>query len=159
MGKIRSPIMRKSNNLATQKRKIFKLEKILFIMFRKRLKKDVGIVGRWSFLVGIIVSILAVFFSSPSSAFTFAFLTVLGLIVGFFNVPQENDMPFLVAVIALVVFSIAGIEVTSVFGDTIGGYLRAIFRNYVVFFAAAGFVIAKKVIFSSTKTPKMYFGK
>jgi len=38
-------------------------------------------------------------------------------------------------------------------------YLRAIFRNYVVFFAAAGFVIAKKVIFSSTKTPKMYFGK
>jgi hypothetical protein len=151
--------MRKSNNLATQKRKIFKLEKILFIMFRKRLKKDVGIVGRWSFLVGIIVSILAVFFSSPSSAFTFAFLTVLGLIVGFFNVPQENDMPFLVAVIALVVFSIAGIEVTSVFGDTIGGYLRAIFRNYVVFFAAAGFVIAKKVIFSSTKTPKMYFGK
>jgi len=128
-------------------------------MFRKTLEKDVGIVGRWAFLVGIIVSILAVFFSNPSPGFTFGFLTIVGLIVGFFNVSQESDMPFLVAVIALVVFSIAGIEVTSVFGETAGRYLRAIFRNYVVFFAAAGFVIAKKVIFSSTKTPKMYFGK
>jgi uncharacterized membrane protein len=128
-------------------------------MFRNYLKKDVGIVGKWAFVVGIIVSISSVFFSNPSSAFTFGFLTVLGLIVGFFNVPQESDMPFLVAVIALVVFSIAGIEVTSVFGETAGGFLRSIFRNYVVFFAAAGFVIAKKVIFSSTKTPKIYFGK
>ena len=128
-------------------------------MLKKRSKKKIGIVGRWSFLIGIIVSIFAVFFPASSATKVFGFLTILGLLVGFYNVPQENDMPFLVAVISLVVFSIAGIEVTGVFGETAERYLLGIFRNYVVFFSAAGFVIAKKVIFSTTKTPKMYFGK
>ncbi len=108
--------------------------------------------GKSAFFVGTMVAIISAFMGPyASSKVVMVSLTLLGLFVGFFSVSERGNVNFLVAVISLVVFGLAGIEITSVFGQTLEGYLILIFRNYTIFVASAGFVVAKRVIFSSRK--------
>ena len=109
------------------------------------------LIGKVAFLVGIIFSMAAAFIPvHVPQGLIISLLSILGLIVGFFNIARENDREFLIAVIALLVIGLAGIETTKFFGNatgSLGAYLEKIFRNYTIFVATAGLVIAKKVIF------------
>ena len=61
-----------------------------------------GIIGAWSFIIGLIVALLMGIFSStqiPNSTTTIVLL-VLGLIVGLLNINDKEIMPFLIAGIA-----------------------------------------------------------
>ena len=108
--------------------------------------------GKSAFFVGTMVAIISAFMGPyASSKVVVISLTLLGLFVGFFNISKKGNVNFLVAVISLVVFGLAGIEITSIFGQTVEGYLILIFRNYTIFVASAGFIVAKRVIFSSRK--------
>jgi hypothetical protein len=108
--------------------------------------------GKSAFFVGTMVAIISAFMGPyASSKVVIVFITFLGLFAGFFSISHKGNVNFLVAVISLVVFGLAGIEITSVFGQTLEGYLILVFRNYTIFVASAGFVVAKKVIFSSRK--------
>jgi|ETNmetMinimDraft_2_1059921.scaffolds.fasta_scaffold88990_2 VIT1/CCC1 family predicted Fe2+/Mn2+ transporter len=108
--------------------------------------------GKSAFFVGTMVAIISAFMGPyASSKVVVISLTILGLFVGFFNISRKGNVNFLIAVISLVVFSLAGIEITSIFGQTFEGYLILVFRNYTIFVASAGFVVAKRVIFSSRK--------
>ena len=102
------------------------------------------IIGRWAFIGGIILSLLAGF--SQSSVWL-TVLFVLGLIVGFLNIAERESVPFLVAVITLLLIGAVGLQA----GKLAYPALVSILNNFVAFVAAAGLVVAIKQIVATAK--------
>ena len=101
-------------------------------------------IGRWAFLLGVIISLLAGFGGQIPALITVLF--VLGLIVGFLNITEKESTPFLVAVIALLIIGIAGLQFGR-FTQTI----VAILQNLIAFVSAAAVVVALKQVLSIAK--------
>jgi TctA family transporter len=72
-----------------------------------------GKLGRWAFIIGLVISIILGFVT-----FTYAslILVILGVIVGILNVSEKDASKYLIAVIAMVVIGIAGLQALSVLG-------------------------------------------
>lgn len=100
-------------------------------------------VGKWSFLAGLVLAIIAGFFSIP---FVLTILAVLGLIIGFINIAQKKSQEYLVAVIALLIIGSATIQAFTVVGVLYGIY-SSILTNMIAFVAASGIVVAIKEVF------------
>ncbi|KKK97830.1 hypothetical protein LCGC14_2648810 [marine sediment metagenome] len=62
------------------------------------MKLDLVTTGRWALILGLLLSVSAIFISVPALS---TILYVLGLIVGFLHVTQKESTPFLIALIAL----------------------------------------------------------
>lgn len=101
-------------------------------------------VGRWAFLLGVIISIIAGLGGEIPSLTTILF--ALGLIVGLLNVTERESTHFLVAVIALMVVGISGLQ----FGK-ITPVIIAILQNIIAFTSAAAVIVALKQVLSITK--------
>ena len=99
-------------------------------------------VGRWSFIGGIILAVIAGFFTIP---YAMTILVVLGLIVGLLNVTAKESQKYLIAVIALMVVGTASIQALSVLGN-LYGVTETILTNAIAFVAASGFVVAVKEV-------------
>ncbi len=99
------------------------------------------LIGRWALIIGIILAILAGFADIPSLAFI---LCVLGLIVGFLNIGEKESTPFLIAVIALLVIGLSGLQV----GEKLTPTLVSVLSNFIAFISAAGLVVALKQVLS-----------
>lgn len=105
-----------------------------------------GMIGAWSFYVGILVAILVGIFSAtviPGSTATIVLL-ILGLIVGLLNVNDKEIMPFLVACIALM---LAGTISTVVPFE----WITRILANIVVFILPAAIIASLKAIYVIAK--------
>lgn len=104
-----------------------------------------ALIGRWSFIIGVVLAVLAGLTTVPASG---AILFVLGLIVGFLNIGDKESQQFLVGVIALLVIGVAGLQlgaITMVVSDVL--------QQFVSFVAAAGLVVAlKEVLEAARKT-------
>lgn len=100
-------------------------------------------VGRWAFIIGLIVSVLLGFVT-----FTYAslVLVVLGLIVGFLNVSEKEAKMYLIAVTALMVVGISGLQALSVLGS-VYTWVQTVLTSFVTFAAAAAVVVAIKALF------------
>lgn len=99
-------------------------------------------VGKWSFFVGVLLAILAGFFTIPYIA---VILVILGLIVGFLNITDKVIQPYLVAVIALLLIGTASLQALSVFGE-ITEVFKTILSNLISFVAASGLIVALKAV-------------
>lgn len=99
-------------------------------------------VGRWSFIGGVVLAIIAGFFTIP---YAMTILVVLGLIVGLLNVTAKESQKYLIAVIALMVVGTASIQALSVLGN-LYGVTETILTNAIAFIAASGFVVAVKEV-------------
>ncbi len=99
--------------------------------------------GKWSFIVGLILAILAGFLSIPYLAIILLFL---GLIVGFLNITGKETQSYLVAVIALLVIGVASLQALSTLNVNLAGWVETVFPNFLVFVAASGLVVAIKAI-------------
>jgi len=114
-------------------------------------------IGKWSFLVGIILSIISAFTINvlPSSTMILV-LFILGLSVGFLNVTRKNSVGFLVSVLILLVLGVGGISALSevnLFGFY--SYLAAMLSSFVTFVGSAGLVVAiKQILDTSEGMPK-----
>lgn len=95
-------------------------------------------IGRWTFLGGIVLAILAGFVAVPYLA---VLLFVLGLIVGFLNIKKKESTRFLVAVITLLLVGVASLE----FGKLAPVIIPAL-NSFIAFVSAAGLVVAIKQI-------------
>lgn len=104
---------------------------------------DLTLIGRWAFVIGIILALLAGFTNIPSLAIV---LFVLGLIVGFLNIKEKESTPFLVAVIALLTIGVASLQ----FG-TLTATVESILSSFLAFVSAAGLIVALKQILSVAK--------
>lgn len=95
-------------------------------------------IGRWSFIGGLVLSVLAAFVQVSYLALI---LFVLGLVVGFLNIKEKESVPFLVSVIALLVIGVAGLQLGQL-TPTVSGILN----NFITFISAAGLVVAIKQV-------------
>jgi len=104
---------------------------------------NVSSVGHWSLIGGLVITVLASLMTISNLPLI---LFVLGIIVGFLNVNDKGSTSFLVAVIALLLIGVAGLQLGEL-TDLIGGMLQ----NFITFMAAAGLVVAVKQILSAAK--------
>lgn len=101
--------------------------------------------GRWAFIVGLIVAVLLGFISF---AYASLVLVILGLIVGFLNVSEKEATNFLVAVIALLLVGVAGLKALDVVG-TLYTWIQTVLVSFTTFVSAAAVVVAIKELFST----------
>lgn len=103
------------------------------------------LMGRWAFLIGLIISLILGFVS-----FTYAtlILVILGLVVGFLNVSEKEASKYLIAVIALIVIGIAGLQALTILGS-LYTWIQTVLTSFVVFSAASAVVVAIKVLFET----------
>lgn len=107
------------------------------------LKYNLTTIGRWAFLGGLILAVLAGFVEIPN---LLLFLFVLGLIVGFLNVTEKESTPFLIAVIALLLIGVSSLQLGQ-----LTGIAASILNNFIAFVAAAGLIVALKQILTVAK--------
>jgi hypothetical protein len=107
-------------------------------------------VGKWAFVFGILVSILAAFIDWGAIP---TILVALGLIVGFLNIAEKEAEKFLIAAIALLIIGTASFSALIVSG-AFASTTQAILNNFTAFVAAAALVVALKVIVNLGENPK-----
>jgi len=100
-----------------------------------------AVVGRWAFLIGVVLSVLFGIISGWS--WLPILLIVLGLIVGFLNIRNSETNAFLTAGTVLVLMGYFG-------GQTLSSiaYLQAIFNNLLTLFVPATVIVAVKSVFA-----------
>ena len=99
-------------------------------------------VGKWAFLAGILLAVLAGFFTIP---YIMTILAVLGLVVGFLDITSRESHKYLMSVVALLVIGTASISTFSALGSFYG-LTESIITNVIAFVAASGLVVAIKEI-------------
>jgi hypothetical protein len=101
-------------------------------------------VGKWAFIIGLVVAVLAGIFFQPGWAIWV--LAILGVIVGLLNVTAEETRGFLLASIALTL-SATALNTLPVVGTALSYVLP-----FVVAFVAGGMiVVALKELFQTAR--------
>ena len=101
-------------------------------------------VGKWAFIIGLVVAVLAGIFFQPGWAIWV--LAILGVIVGLLNVTAEDTQGFLLASIALTL-SATALNTLPIVGTTLSYVLP-----FVVAFVAGGMiVVALKELFQAAR--------
>ena len=103
---------------------------------------DLATTGKWTFIIGLVLAILAGLFIQAT--WVIWVLALLGLIVGLLNVAREETQSFLLASIA---FALSATALNTV--PLIGGTLSNILGYVAVFVAGAMIVVALKAIFET----------
>lgn len=104
-------------------------------------------IGRWSFVIGLIISILLGFITLTYASII---LVILGLIVGFMNVTEKEAMKFLMAVVTLIIVGVAGLQAFAVWGN-LYSWIQEVLTSFITFVSAAGVVVAIKMLFETAK--------
>lgn len=100
-------------------------------------------VGKWAFILGIILAVLVGFVAVP---YTALILMVLGLIVGFLNVEGNEAEKYLIAAVALLVIGIGGVQAMATLGITVYDWVQSIMSNFIAFVGASALVVSIKTI-------------
>jgi hypothetical protein len=101
-------------------------------------------IGKWAFIVGLVVAVLAGLFFQP--AWAIWILAILGVIVGLLNVTAEDTRGFLLASIALTL-SATALNTLPVVGTAFSLVLPFV----VAFVAGAMIVVALKELFQTAR--------
>lgn len=108
---------------------------------------DMNKFGVWAFYVGLLVSVVAgTLWQTPWLLWA---LAVLGVIVGLLNVTHKEEMPFLVATIALGVGLSNLVLIFQPVNET--AFVASILGNVVIFVGAAAGIVALKALYNITK--------
>lgn len=99
-------------------------------------------VGKWTFTIGILLSILSGFVDWGGIPII---LIVLGLVVGFLNIDEKEAPRFLIASIALLVIGTASISTLFTTGK-FAGQTQLVLNDFISFVSAAALVVALKTI-------------
>jgi len=102
-------------------------------------------IGRWAFIAGVVLAVLAGLFVVGVSWVTWI-LAILGLVVGFLNVSTTEPQRFLLAAVALTLSASAVLSL-----PVVGFVLTNILTNVVAFIAAAMLVVAIRALLETAK--------
>jgi hypothetical protein len=105
---------------------------------------DTAKIGKWAFIIGLVVAVLAGLLFQPGWAIWV--LAILGLIVGLLNVTAEDTRAFLLASIALTL-SATALNTLPI----VGAALSFILPFVVAFVAGATIVVALKELFQTAR--------
>lgn len=119
-------------------------------------KNEMGKVGVWTFTIGVILALLAglVPTSWGMAGLITAALVVLGLVVGFMNVTEDETQGFLTASVSVMIaLFTAGAAIQSNIATlgVVGQYLWSIMANINIFVFPATIVVAVKAIYALAK--------
>ena len=106
---------------------------------------DLEKTGRWAFIAGIVLAVLAGLFVVDVTWVAWV-LAILGLVVGFLNVSTKEPQGFLLPAVAL---TLSVSAVRSLPG--VGFVLTNILANAVAFIAAATLVVAIRALLGTAK--------
>lgn len=106
-------------------------------------------IGKWAFIIGIILALIAAFISGYRDLIMLI-VFILGLIVGFMNISKENVTEFLVAIAALILVGVGTLDALDVI-QSVNDYIKAVLVNFIAFVSAAGLVVAIKAILETSK--------
>ena len=101
-------------------------------------------IGKWSFIVGLVVCVFAGLFLQPDWAIWV--LAILGVIVGLLNITAKDTRDFLLAAIALTLTATA---LNSI--PVVGTAFRLILPFVVTFVSGATIVVALKELFLAAR--------
>jgi len=104
-----------------------------------------ALVGKWAFIIGLVIAVLGGF--GLEDAWFGWLMAVLGLIVGFLNIQEEETQRFLLAAIGLLI-SATAINMIPWIGD-VG---TRILGNLSVFIAAAILIVSLRSLFSTMRS-------
>jgi ATP synthase protein I len=99
-----------------------------------------GMVGKWSFLIGVLLAVIFGLFAA--GAWLPWLLVVLGLVIGLLNIEGSEVSAFLTAGTVLVLMGYFGGQSLSAVA-----YLGPIFNNLLVLFVPATIIVALKQVF------------
>ena len=108
---------------------------------------ELGQLGHWSFIIGVLLAIVAGLLGTAYADTVAMILVVLGVIVGFLNISEKEVSSFLIAAIALLLTGAAGLETLLV----VGPYLGPILTNIATFVAPAVVIVALKAVYELGK--------
>ncbi len=111
---------------------------------------DLDLIGKWAFIVGLVVAVLAALVTTIGNSTTLVILFILGLVVGFLNIDKKKNTEFLVSVIALLMVGSLGALAVGQLATTVG-YLQAMLNNFTAFVAASALVVSMKAIIVTSK--------
>ena len=102
-------------------------------------------VGKWAFIIGLIVAVISGFWTVPAVTLV---MVILGLLVGFLNVTGEETQPYLVASVALMLIgtTVLNQTVLQALTSVVGDWLSSVMTNFVAFVAASALVVAIRAI-------------
>lgn len=103
-----------------------------------------GTIGKWAFIVGLVIAVLAGLFFQPGWALWV--LAILGVVVGLLNVAAEETRGFLLASIAL---TLSATALNSI--PLIGTAFSYVLPFVVAFVAGATIVVALKELFQTAR--------
>jgi len=125
------------------------------------IKSHENSIGAWAFLIGVILAVLiglsTTIIPNPTvirySGQIYGILVLLGLVIGFVNVPEKDSQTFLWAGTALVIVSKFGMDSVrgSLIGIMVGDAVSAVFAALLALFVPATIVSALKTVFSISK--------
>ena len=111
---------------------------------------ELDLIGKWAFIIGIVIAILAAFVTAIATTTILLVLFILGLIVGLLNIDRKNTTEFLIAVVALLmVGSLGALSIGQLVTPI--GYLQEILGNFTAFVAAAALVVSIKAVVGTSK--------
>lgn len=119
-------------------------------------KSRENLVGAYAFLIGVIFAVIMgisqKLFAITYSNTPYAFLVVLGIIIGFLNVGDRDSLTFLIASLSLVIVSGFG-QSALIYVSNIPflSSLTAILAALLVMFVPATIIVALKVVFNLAK--------
>ena len=109
-------------------------------------------VGVWSYTIGMVVALAAglvpLLLGKALPSWTVGVLVLLGLIVGFLNVSDNEVQAFLLATVAFVVSASALSAVFTVYGMN---WLADIAQAFVLFTAPGAFIVSFKALFNAAR--------
>jgi len=115
-------------------------------------KKSGGnLLGAWAFLIGVILAVVFGFFDTTSMTWLPWVLAVIGLLIGLLNIADSEVQPFLIAGFVLVFVSASGMSIFQ--GLKLGNiaFLSSILYNMLVVFVPATIIVALKSIFAKAR--------
>lgn len=119
-------------------------------------KSRENLLGAYAFLIGVVFAVFMGLFqkllSVEYSGLPYAFLMVLGIIIGFLNWNDRDSMTFLYASLSLVIVSGFG-QNALVFVSNIPilSSLNSVLAALLVMFVPATIIVALKVVFNIAK--------
>ena len=119
-------------------------------------KSRENLLGAYAFLIGVIFAILMGIsqkvFDITYSNTPYAFLVILGIVIGFLNVGDRDSLTFLIASLSLVIVSGFG-QSALIYVSNIPflSSLTAILAALLVMFVPATIIVALKVVFNLAK--------
>lgn len=119
-------------------------------------KSRENLLGAYAFLIGVIFAVIMGFsqkmFNITYSNTPYAFLVILGMIIGFLNVGDRDSMSFLIASLSLVIVSGFG-QSALIYVSNIPflSSLATILSALLVMFVPATIIVALKVVFNLAK--------